>query len=306
MNLSIRKALRSEAKPLIGLYAESGAGKTFSALQLARGFVGPSGRIGMIETESGRGEAHVDSVPGGFDVISMRDDFAPRRCGDAITLAEASNLDALIVDSASHEWEGIGGVLHMAAANMDAGKKGLQVWQQPKIDHQRHFVGRLLQTPIKLVIVCMRAKYPMAEITKNGKKELQRSEVMEPKQSEDILFEMFVHGWIGRDDHAFHGTKYTRPELANVIKSGEPISIATGEALARWAAGGKAVEPPRDDRALGEFVGKVKAASSLEALNAIKGDASALPEADKAAARIAFKERFNALQATHREPGAEG
>lgn len=240
MTLTVRQARRSEAKPLIGLYAESGAGKTLSALYLARGFVGPTGKIGMIETESGRGEAHVDSIEGGFEVISLRDDFSPRTFGEAFTLAEKSGWDALIVDSASHEWEGIGGVLHMAAENQAAGKKGPLVWQAPKIDHQRHFTGRLLQTPIKLVIVCMRAKYPMHEDQKNGKKEWVRSTVLEPKQSEDILFEMFVHGWIGREDHAFHGTKYTRPELANIIRSGEPISVATGEALAKWAAGGKA------------------------------------------------------------------
>jgi hypothetical protein len=37
MTYSFRPAKRSEAKPLIGLYAESGAGKTYSALLLARG-----------------------------------------------------------------------------------------------------------------------------------------------------------------------------------------------------------------------------------------------------------------------------
>lgn len=234
MNSAFRPATRSEAKPLIGLYAESGNGKTWSALLLARGFVGPNGKIGMIETEGGRGEANVGREPvGQYLVRPIRGDFSPMEYGKAITDAENEKLDALIIDSASHEWEGAGGVLAMAAANDAAGKKGVLVWQQPKINHQRHFMLRLMQTPIPLVIVCMRAKYPMAQNGSNWT----RSTVLEPKQADDILFEMFVHGWID-SDHKLHVTKYTLPEIASVIKDGEAISIATGERLAAWAKGG--------------------------------------------------------------------
>ena len=231
---AFRPATRSEAKPLIGLYAESGNGKTWSALLLARGFVGPNGRIGMIETEGGRGEANVGREPvGQYLVRPIRGDFSPMEYGKAISEAEQAKLDALIIDSASHEWEGAGGVLAMAAQNQADGKKGVLVWQQPKINHQRHFMLRLMQTPIPLVIVCMRAKYPMVQAKGS---EWARSTVLEPKQADDILFEMFVHGWIDQE-HKLHVTKYTLPELANVIKDGEPISIATGQRLAEWARG---------------------------------------------------------------------
>jgi hypothetical protein len=236
MTFQFRPAKRSESKPLIGLYAESGNGKTWSALLLARGFVGPSGRIGMIETEGGRGEANVGREPGGDDLVCpIRKDFSPRAYGEAIDAAETANLDALIVDSASHEWEGAGGVLSMAADNQAAGKKGVLVWQQPKIEHQRYFMGRLMQTPIPLVIVCMRAKYPMQQV----KGDWARSTVLEPKQADDILFEMLVHGWIDTA-HKMHVTKYTIPDLASVIRDGEPISIETGQRLATWARGGTA------------------------------------------------------------------
>lgn len=236
MNVGFRPASRVEAKPLIGLYAESGCGKTWSALLLARGYVGPNGKIGMIDTEGGRGEAYVGRDPvGDYLVRPIRQVFSPQAYGQAITDAEGEKLDALIIDSASHEWEGAGGVLAMAAANDSAGKKGVLVWQQPKIDHQRHFMLRLMQTPIPLVIVCMRAKYPMEQ---KGA-QWTRSTKLDPKQSDDILFEMFVHGWIDAE-HNFHGTKYTLPDLANVIEDGKPISIQSGRALAEWARGGNA------------------------------------------------------------------
>lgn len=236
-----REASRKEAKPLIGIHSESGNGKTWSALLLARGFVGPSGRIGMIETEGGRGEANVGRAPvGQYLVRPIRGDFSPQEYGRAIDDAEKANLDALIIDSASHEWEGAGGVLSMAADNQAKGLKGVLVWQQPKILHQRHFMLRLMQTPIPLVIVCMRSKYPME---KKGN-DWVRSTVLEPKQADDILFEMFVHGWIDAE-HRFHVSKYTLPELAQVVKDNEPISIETGQRLAAWARG-TAVLPAAD------------------------------------------------------------
>jgi len=241
--VSFRTALRTEAKPLIGLYSESGCGKTYSSLLLARGFVGARGKIGMIETEAGRGEVFVgDSLIGQYVVRPVRGDFAPTEYGKAITEAEQEKLDALIIDSASHEWEGAGGVLGMAAQNQADGKKGPIVWQKPKMDHQRHFMLRLMQTPIPLVIVCMRAKYPMKEIKKEGgAKEWIRSTVLEPKQADDILFEMMVHAWIDQE-HQIHVTKWTKEEFRRVFLDGQPITVETGQRLAQWAAVG--TNPP--------------------------------------------------------------
>ena len=234
----IRPAKRSEAKPLIGLYAESGCGKTMSALLLARGFCGPSGKICMIETEGGRGEANVGREPiGDYLVRPIRGNFSPMEYGGAITEAEEAKVDVLIIDSASHEWEGAGGVLAMAADNREKmGDKGVLIWQQPKISHQRHFMLRLMQTPVPLVVVCMRAKYPMEQVRGPKGMEWKRSDKLEPKQADDILFEMFVHGWIDAE-HKLHVTKYTLPELAEVIRDGERITIDTGRALAQWARG---------------------------------------------------------------------
>lgn len=242
MDYRIRPARRSEAKPLIGLYSESGCGKTCSALLLAKGFAGDMSKVCMIETESGRGEAFADDPDiGGYQVISMRDEFSPKNYGCAIDEANKAGFVALIIDSASHEWEGTGGVLGMAARNEEAGKKGVLIWQQPKMDHQREFMLRLMQTPIPLVIVCMRAKHPMKQVVKNGKKEWERSEFLEPKQSEDILFEMMVHAWIDAE----HCLRITKPKPAEkygvvmrgIFEEGKPISVETGQRLAEWSRG---------------------------------------------------------------------
>ena len=260
MSYTFRKAVTSEAKPLIGLYAESGGGKTKSALLLAKGFTGDMAKVGMIETESGRGEAWAeDPEVGGYNVLSIREDFSPTAYGKAIGAAETAGIECLIVDSASHEWEGLHGVLGMAAENQAKGLKGPLVWQKPKMDHAREFMLRLTQTPIPLVIVCMRAKYPMYQIKEGhiaawkkaggtGKPptlgDWARSEQLDPKQSEDILYEMFIHGWLDKERHAFHGTKYTMDILRNVFIDNEPITIDTGVRLKAWAAGKNRVPAP--------------------------------------------------------------
>lgn len=245
MTIQFRKAVGSEAKPLIGLYAESGCGKTKGALLIAKGFTGDMTKVGMIETESGRGEVWAeDPILGGYNVLSLRSEFSPSTYGAAISQAETEGMQCLIIDSASHEWEGIGGVLDMAATNEADGKKGQLVWQKPKIDHARQFMLRLTQTPIALVIVCMRAKYPMEQVVISGKKEWQRSKVLAPKQSDDILSEMFVHGWIDKE-HLFHGTKYTVDTMRSVFVDAEAITVETGERLAAWAQGRAA--PTRDE-----------------------------------------------------------
>lgn len=252
VTLQIRPAKRSESKPLVGFYSESGTGKTYSALLLARGFVGPQGRIVMIETEGGRGESYSDpnEYPeiGGYEVVPVRDNFAPAVYGQAISVCEkAGNVDALIIDSASHEWEGVGGVLSMAAENAKT-KKGVLVWQVPKIEHHRQFMLRLIGTPIPLVIVCMRAKAPMIEVPKRDGtgKEWVRAPYLEPKQADDILYELFVHGWIDHE-HKFHLTKSTAKALAPVFADGQPITLETGQRMAAWARGVKLQPAPDND-----------------------------------------------------------
>jgi len=249
----MRPAAASEAKPIVVLYAESGKGKTKSALMLAKGFEPDMNRVVMIETEAGRGEAYArDPEVGGYQVIPLRGEFSPKTYGQAIAAAEAAKARVCIIDSGSHEWEGVGGVLAMAAANQEANRKGPLIWQKPKIEHQREFVGRLTQTPIPLVIVTLRAKYPMFEVQPHdiarweeagkpgGDKarpkvgEWARSWRLEPKQADDFLYEAMVHGWID-EAHRFHVTKYTLDELRAVFLTGEQISVETGKRLALWA-----------------------------------------------------------------------
>ena len=112
--LNIVPAERAGANLLIQLYGPPRSGKTYTALRIARGMVGPKGRIGVLDTESGRARLYSDKVPGGFVVGELTPPYTPRRYLEAIEEFLAYGVDILVVDSFSHCWEGPGGVLEMA------------------------------------------------------------------------------------------------------------------------------------------------------------------------------------------------
>ena len=243
MAFTIRPAKRADSKALIGLYGQSGCGKTMSALLLARGLVGPTGKLVLIDTESGRGSLYADVIPGGYDVIELGAPFAPTAYVEAIEAAEKSGAECIIVDSMSHEWEGIGGVGDMAAQiEARTGKPGLHCWKEPKLAHQKMLL-KLLQAKTH-VICCLRAKRKSKQVKdERGKTAIVKDDFYSPKQDGDFIFEMQVHAEI-LADHRLRVTKVSHPALAAIFKDGVIISEATGRAVAEWAKGGTIKAPP--------------------------------------------------------------
>jgi len=267
MSFEIRQASRQGVKPLVGMFGESGTGKTMSALLLARGLVGPSGKIVMLDTESGRGSLYADVIAGGYQVLELREPFSPARYIEAIQAVEASGANVLVCDSASHEWEGLGGVTDAAADvsrsraekyNKDwDGVIQYGDWKHPKMDHQR-FVLKLLQSPLA-IIVCLRAKQKSTQ-TKGteemaqagiiqraqvGKTVIIKDDFTSPIQNEHFISEMMVYMEIHRD-HTVSVIKHSHPTLRECFPKDKttPITIEHGQALARWCASpGGAPEP---------------------------------------------------------------
>lgn len=244
----IKKATRVGIRPLIVLYSESGCGKTYSALLVARGMVGPSGKVVMVDSESGRGSLYADVAElGGYDVMELTS-FAPSDYIAAIDAVEASGAGVGIIDSGSHEWEGIGGVLDMAALNETESKRaGLHNWRLPKMEHQK-FVQRLLRAKIPW-IVCLRAKYKTRQGKDgSGKTIIIKDEVTSPIQAEDFIFEATCHAEI-LPSHSIILTKHSHPALKVCFPEDkkEPLNISHGEKIARWCLAGGTVAPDTTD-----------------------------------------------------------
>lgn len=236
--MNIHPASRKSIRPLICFYAESGCGKTFSALLLARGFAGPAGKIVMADSEAGRGELYADVIAGGYDVLSIEEPFSPAKYADAICQIEDAGAAVGIIDSGSHEWEGVGGVLDLAGGNEEkSGKPGLHNWRKPKMEHAL-FIQKLLRAKIPL-IVCLRAKFKSRQTKdSNGKTVIVKDDHVTPIQSEEFIFECTAHAEI-LPDHSIRLTKCSHPTLGECFPKTGPITEDTGRKIAVWCMGAK-------------------------------------------------------------------
>ena len=246
-------AARKGSHVLIGLYGFSGCGKTLSALYIARGLVGPKGRIAMIDTETGRGLVYAMEA-GGFDHAELTPPFTPERYVEAIRQAESAGYDALIIDSASHEWEGIGGIIETADAATDSQGRplqGLLKWANPKARHKK-FVQHLLNTRMH-VVICLRAKEKMVPVTAaniakypGAKIKDIVSEGMVSIQDKRFIYEQTVQLFLPLPEagqpRGVPVLEKCPKDLLGAFPPGEQISIATGERIAEWVAGGAPVD----------------------------------------------------------------
>jgi hypothetical protein len=246
MNFEIKKATRQGVKPLVGMYGKSGSGKTMSALLLARGIVGPKGRIVLVDSEAGRGSLFADIIPGGYDTIAIEPPFSPDRYYEALDVAEAG-ADAVVIDSLTHEHNGEGGVLDMQEAELDrmAGddwKKReackMAAWIKPKIAHKQ-FVQRLLRSKVAL-ICCLRGEEKTHIKKESGQTKVVTDEFSSPLFDPRFIFELLLNfETIARNGKGGYviPRKITHPAIADLLPGDdEQLSIRHGEALAKWCA----------------------------------------------------------------------
>lgn len=242
-DFTIKKATRTGVKPLVGMYGKSGSGKTMSALLLARGLVGPNGRIVLIDSESGRGSIFSDVIPGGYSVLDLDAPFSPMRYEEAIAKAESA-ADAVVVDSMSHEWSGEGGVLDWAddeLQKMGGGDNNkMRSWIKPKMAHKM-MVGRLLRCKVPL-ICCLRGEEKTHMVKgPDNKSKVITDEFSTPLYDPRFIFEMLLNlETVSRDGKGgyVYPTKVTHPDLGKLLPSpDEQIGIKHGEAIAKWCSG---------------------------------------------------------------------
>ena len=106
--LTFVKAERKQAKVRVGIIGPSGSGKTYTALRLAKGI---GGKTALIDTEHRRSEYYANEFD--FNVFHLEPPFTPERFNQALDAAEAAGFQIGIIDSASHEWAGKGGILEI-------------------------------------------------------------------------------------------------------------------------------------------------------------------------------------------------
>jgi hypothetical protein len=159
--MELKKAQRKQAKIKLALQGPSGSGKTMSALLLASG-ISDYSKIAVIDTENHSADLYSDL--GQYNVLALSKPFTPERYITAIQTCEEAEMEVIIIDSISHEWEGSGGILSQHGAM--AGNSFTN-WAKITPRHNA-FVQRILESPCH-IIATIRSKQDYTLTEKNGK-----------------------------------------------------------------------------------------------------------------------------------------
>lgn len=188
------KAVKYGSKLRLALAGPSGSGKTYTALTLASALAGGK-PVAVIDTERGSASKYALTKDGQgfeFDVLELTN-YHPQNYIDAIHEAERGGYAVLVIDSLTHAWNSVGGVLEIVdkAAKHSQSKNTFNAWGEgTKIQNQ--LIDALTRSPMH-IIVTMRSKTEYVIEQVNGKN-TPRKVGMAPVQRADIEYEFDVYG----------------------------------------------------------------------------------------------------------------
>jgi hypothetical protein len=254
----------------LGLSGGSGTGKTYSALLVADGLAeAVTGRkgspIGFVDTENRRALHYRSAFPNmvHFDMRAVDETgqmvgFGPERWIEVIDAAEAAKLSVLVIDSFSHAWEGVGGVLDLHAQTLDRlcggddtkrDSRSQLAWAQVKPRYRR-LIDRIVRARCHMVI-CTRAK-PVMQDFKTGKNarptKTRRGDVpWDPASDADLMFEMTAMMIL---DPKSPGCPTYQVKCADQFRAlfdpKQPMTREVGLAMGQWAQGQAEAQKRKD------------------------------------------------------------
>ena len=264
MSIEFREATREKIGLIIGAMGGTGSGKTLSALIIARGLCGgDDSKIALIDTEAGRA-LHYAPPKGqkpsqftfGFRHADLHPPFTPEAYNEAIEAANAAGFQAIVVDSASHEYAGDGGLddihedeLDRMAGDDDAKRDRLSImaWKKPKSRHKK-FVARLLQSRAHLIL-CFRAEEKL-KISKVKNGEFTKTVVTAPEDlpiiqrwvpvtEKRLPFELTLSLLFTADRPGIPIPIKLEEQHRAFVPLDKAINLEVGRALGAWARGGE-------------------------------------------------------------------
>jgi len=227
----LRKATRQKAKIRLGISAVSGGGKTYSALLIAYGITKDWDKIALIDTENGSGDLYAHL--GSYSVLPLQAPYTPESYIKAIKACEDAEMDVIIIDSITHEWDGKGGILEIS--NSMAGNSYTN-WAKLTPRHQS-FIDSILQSKCH-IITTVRRKQDY-EMTTNSMGKLVPQKIgLKEVTREGFEYELTLNLELDTTHNATVSKDRTN------LFAGQPQfipSIETGEAIRNWCEMG--IEP---------------------------------------------------------------
>jgi len=228
MTLVLKKATRKQVKLRLNISAPSGAGKTYSALKMAKGICSDWSKVAVIDTENG--SASLYSHLGDFSVIDLTPPFTPEKYTQALQTCVNAGMEVVIIDSTTHEWACLIEENELLAQSKFRGNTW-SAWSQTTPRHDR-FINSILHSPVH-VITCTRSK--METIMGDDKKV--KKVGMKDVQREGWEYELTVSLNIDRDTHMAIPSK----DRTNLFEGKNPFLITeeTGKIIAEWCNSGE-------------------------------------------------------------------
>ena len=225
--MQLKKATRKQVKLRLNISAPSGAGKTYSALRMAKGLVNDWDKVAVIDTENG--SASLYSHLGDFNTIDLTPPFTPEKYIEAINTCVNAGMEAIIIDSSTHEWACLIEENELLAQSKFRGNTW-SAWSQTTPRHDK-FINAVLHCPVH-VITCTRSKMETVmgddkKVKKVGMKDVQR---------EGWEYELTISLNIDRDTHLAIPSK----DRTNLFEGKNPFLITeeTGKEIANWCNSG--------------------------------------------------------------------
>ncbi len=226
--IQLKKATRKQVKLRLNISAPSGAGKTYSALRMAKGICGDWSKVAVIDTENGSASLYSDL--GDFNVIDLKPPFTPEKYIEAINVCVAAKMEVIIIDSSTHEWACLIEENELLAQSKFRGNTW-SAWSNTTPRHDK-FINAVLHCPLH-VITCTRSKMETVmgddkKVKKVGMKDVQR---------EGWEYELTISLNIDRDTHLAIPSK----DRTNLFEGKNPFLITekTGEEIAVWCNSGE-------------------------------------------------------------------
>ena len=224
---NLRKATRQKAKIRLGLSAVSGGGKTYTALLIAYGICGDWSKVAVIDTENNSADLYAHL--GSYSVLPITAPYTPESYIKAIKECEDAEMEVIIIDSITHEWDGKGGILDIH--NSMTGNSFTN-WAKLTPRHQS-FIDAILQSKCH-VITTVRRKQDYEMTNEGGKLKVEKAGLKEVTR-EGFEYELTVNLELDTKHNATSSKDRTGLFMD---KPAFVPTVATGQMIAEWCESG--------------------------------------------------------------------
>lgn len=265
--MQLKQSQRQQVSLRLGLSGASGFGKTKSALLLAFGMTEDWSKIAVIDTENSSASLYSDL--GNYKVLDLQAPYNPERYIQAMELCEKSGIEVIIIDSASHEWNGSGGCLQI---HEQLGGR-FQDWANVTPRHQA-FINKILQSSCHVITTTRRKMDYSLDIGSNGKTKVVKHGTKEITR-DGFEYELTINFELVNENHLAKASKdrtglfTNKPEFLITSQTGKMILDWCNAGIAETATVATSVQLNLEAIEINEMITKISECSTLTELLAL-------------------------------------